>query len=369
MNRLALFFLLSTLVSCSTLYKWGARPPEKDREFFQVRWAKNLDTLYVTGNMPMTVGGVSSAQDILFVGSLDGTFRAVDVENGRDLWLQKESMPIAAPALIDQDQVFYGTQGGRLIVRHMLTGELKYAIDLGAPIESAPVLYQGRVVLYLRGHQVVCLDAITGKIIWNYRRAVPVTVTLQRTTRPLFIGDKVIVGFADGFAGALSLQEGTLLWEQKLVDTQKFVDVDLNPVLVDGLIVTGSPSGELKALDPGDGSIRRNFPISALSHPLLRSGNLIFGTADGELVFMDLTGAVLKRAKVSKRAINQVLWWKDCVVAITFAGELLALDPLTFNKVGRFALGNSQSAIFGDVALSEQGLGVLTTRNRLFFFE
>lgn len=370
MKRAALLLLcLGLLASCSTVQKWGVHAPENKRDFFRVRWAKQFDALYVTGNLPVTVGGVAMGESIVYAGSLDGVFHAVDSENGRELWSHKEASPIASVALVHNENVFYGTQGGRLVVRQAVTGELKYAIDLGAPIESAPVAHEGRLVVYLRGHQIVCLDALTGKIIWNYRRAVPITVTLQRTSRPLFAGDKVIVGFADGYAGALSLQEGTLQWEQRLVDIQKFVDVDLNPIMAEGLVITGSPSGQLKALDPASGAIRRNYPLGAMSQPILRGTSLVFGTDSGDIVFMSMDGEILKRHKVSKRPINQLVWWKENLVAITFGGELYALDPLSFKKLGRFSLGHDQSAVFGDMAVGETGLGVLSSRNRLFFFE
>lgn len=363
------FIGLLLLAGCSTAKRWGVKAPENKRDFFTVRWAKDLDSLYVTGNLPITVGGVVVGENIVYAGALDGKFYAIDAENGRELWHFQEPNPIAAPGLVLNGNIYYGTQGGRLVVRQGVTGELQFAIDLGAPIESAPVHHEGRLVVYLRGHQIVCLDAVTGKIIWNYRRAIPITVTLQRTSRPLFVGDKVIVGFADGYAGALSLQEGTLQWEQRLVETQKFVDVDLNPIEAQGMVVSGSPGGGLKALDPASGAIRRNFPESSLTQPFLRGESLVFGNDEGEIVFMSLDGSILRRQKVSKRPINQLLWWKDHLVAMTFGGDLIGLDPLSFKRVGTFSLGHSQSAVFGDYALSDAGLGVLSSRNRLYFFE
>ncbi|MBY0516955.1 MAG: PQQ-binding-like beta-propeller repeat protein [Bacteriovoracaceae bacterium] len=363
------FLVLIFLFGCSQFKNWDIKSPEHSKDFFTIRWAKNLDYTYQPGNLPITYGGVTVANDVIYAGALDGSFRAIDVENGRILWEHLEVKSIAAPALVYGDFIYYGTQSGRLLVRQAISGELKYAIDLGAPIESAPVYHEGRLVIYLRGHQIVCLDAETGKIIWNYRRAVPVTVTLQRTTKPLVIGNKIFVGFADGFAAALSLQEGSMLWEQKLVETQKFVDVDLNPILVDNLIITGSPSGELTGLDPNDGTIRRQFGLSALSHPMVRGQSLLFGNQAGEIVFMTTEGKVLKQKVVSKHGINQTWWWKDHVVAATFGGELLAIDPLTLEVKARFMLGNSQSAVFGDIAQDSQGLGIMSSRNRLYFFE
>ncbi len=356
-------------VSCAQVVPRGVRPPQREKKIFSVRWAKNYDSTYLPGNLPLTYGGVASTPELLFVGALDGGFEAIDVDTGRVLWHEQETKSLAMAPMLDGELVYYGTQTGRLIVRQQRSGELKYAIDLGAPIESAPLLAQGRLFVYLRGHQLVCLDAATGKIIWNYRRAIPVTVTLQRSTRPLVVKNSVIVGFADGFVGALSLQEGSLLWEQKIAQTQKFMDVDLNPVLMDGLVVTGPATGDLVGLDPASGAIRRRWPVQALSHPLLRPQSMVVGTSFGEVAFLGFTGEVLKKREVSKAGINHVMWWKDHVIAITLKGTLLALDPLTLDVVDRFELGHDQSAVFGDVALSTENLGVLTSRNRVFFFQ
>lgn len=364
-----LLFILLLVSGCSRLKDLNVKAPERETSFFKVRWAKNLDYTYRPGNLPLTYGGAAMSDDTVFAGALDGSFHAIDAENGRVMWKFQEPTPIAAPALAHEDTVYYGTQGGRLFARHQTSGELQYSIDLGAPIEAAPVFHQGRLIIYLRGHQIVCLDAKTGKIVWSYRRAVPVTVTLQRTSKPLVVGSKVIVGFADGYVGALSLQEGTLLWEKKVVETQKFVDVDLNPLFLENLIIVGAPYGELKALDPNDGSIKRQYTVMSMTHPLSRGQILVVGTANGEVIFLGLDGKIIKQGKVSKDAVNQVWWWKDHLVVSTFGNELLAIDPLSFEVVDKFGLGHAQSAVFGDVAQSATGLGILTSRNRLFFFE
>ena len=162
---------------------------------------------------------------------------------------------------------------------------------------------------------------------------------------------------------------GTLVWEKKIVETQKFVDVDLNPVVVDNLVLMGAPFGELRGLDPKDGTVKRQYTLSSLSHPILRGQVVVLGTASGDVIFMGVDGKVIKQANISKHSINQVWWWKDHLVVATFGNELLAVDPLSFEVMDKFSLGHVQSAVFGDVAQSPTGLGILTSRNRLFFFE
>ncbi len=363
MRLISLFIFL--LVGCAKL---KPHAPTKDERFFKVAWAKNLDSDYMSGNLPIGLGAPRVFNDIVYMGSTDGLMSAYDIETGRVLWSVQDNTELGGPAEFFKDHIVYGGLTGRLFVRHYLTGKLKYAIDLAAPIESAPVYYNERLIVYLRGHQIVHLDAETGKVLWVYKRAVPVTTTLQRTTKPLILGNKIILGFADGFVGALSMDEGILLWETKIVENSKFVDVDLNPILAGGMIITGSPSGELKAINPDNGAVARSYGLSVMAHPLLKGEQLVLGTNDGEVVLMNVNGDVLKRAQISKQPVSAVMWWKDTIVAASFDGYLWAIDPLTMKVIDSFALGYTYSSIFSDLVVQEDFMAIYSSRNRLYLF-
>lgn len=362
------FFLLGLafFMGCGS-YRLTA--PIKKATFFNNIWSKNLDSQYVSGNLPIGLGAPRIFNDIVYMGSLDGIMTAYDIESGRVLWKENEKTPLNGPVEFFKDHIAYGGLNGRLFVRHYLSGKLKYAIDLAAPVESAPVFHQDHLFIYLRGHQLVHMDAETGKILWVYKRAVPVNTTLQRTSKPLLVGNKVIVGFADGFLGALSMDEGLLLWETKLAENSKFVDIDLNPIVAGGLIISGSPSGELKAVNPDNGAISRTFDLSVMAHPLLRGEQLILGTNDGEIVIMSLNGDILKKVKVSKQAISAVTWWKETLIVASFDGRIQAVDPQTMTVIDHFNLGYDYSAIFSDIVATDDFLALYSSRNRLYLFQ
>ncbi len=342
------YLLLTALFCLMGCGSFKPHAPEKKTTFLNNIWSKNLDTEYVSGNLPIGLGAPRIFNDIVYMGSLDGVMSAYDVESGRVLWSQDEKTPLNGPVEFFNDHVVYGGLSGRLFVRHYLTGKLKYAIDLSAPVESAPVFHK--------------------EIIWVYKRAVPVTTTLQRTTKPLILGNKVIVGFADGFIGALSMAEGLLLWETKLVENSKFVDVDLNPILAGDMIISGSPEGELKAINPESGAIVRTFGVSVMAHPLLKGEQLILGTNEGEVIIMNLNGEVLKKTKVSKQPISAVTWWKQMLIVASYDGKIQAVDPLTMKVIDHFNLGNDYSAIFSDIVTTEDFLALYSSRNRLYLF-
>lgn len=362
-----LFLLLSLLITSSCSLKLVA--PKQEEKVLTVSWSKNLDLEYRSGNLPIGLGSPRIYEDMVFMGTLAGEMNAYDLESGRLIWSEKENTPLGAPVLFFDDHVGYGGESGRFFVRHYLTGKLKYAVDLGAPIESAPVYHKGRLLIYLRGHQLAQLDAQTGKVIWVYRRAVPITTTLQRTSTPLVIGSKIILGFADGFAAALSFEEGLLLWETRIASGTKFVDVDLNPILINGLVITGSSSTELTALNPDSGVINQTYPLISVAHPLLVNEQLLLGTNEGEVHLMSLSGELLKSLKVSQLGISALAWWKGYIVAASFDGVLYAIDPLVMKVVDQFSLGHAYSAIYSDLVNNDSHLAVYSSRNRLYIFK
>jgi outer membrane protein assembly factor BamB len=165
------------------------------------------------------------------------------------------------------------------------------------------------------------------------------------------------------------MDEGLLVWETKLIETSKFVDVDLNPILAGGLVICGSPSGELKALNPENGAISRSFGFSVMAHPILKGEQLILGTNDGEVLVMGLDGKVLKQVKVSSQPVSALTWWKDYLIVASFDGVISAIDPLGLKVIDKFNLGYDFSAIFSDIATNDDFMALYSSRNRLYLFQ
>lgn len=343
--------------------------PQKENKVLTVAWNKNLDLEYRSGNLPIGLGAPRIYEDMVFMGTLDGHMNAYDLETGRVVWSEQEGTALGAPVVYFNDHVGYGGESGRFFVRHYLTGKLKYAVDLGSPIESAPVFHNGRLLIYLRGHQIAQLDAETGKVIWVYKRAIPITTTLQRTSKPLMVGNKIILGFADGFAAALSFEEGLLLWETRIASGAKFVDVDLNPVFTKGTVIMGSPSANLVAMNPDSGAVSQTYTLTSASHPVLVNEQLLIGTNDGEVVLMSLSGEILKRLKVSPLAISAIAWWKGHIIAASLDKNIYAIDPLEMKIVDNFSLGHAYSAVYSDLIVNDLYLAVYSSRNRLYLFK
>jgi outer membrane protein assembly factor BamB len=335
---------------------------------FNLRWAKNLDPSYNSGNLPIGTASPFIYEDILYQGNLSGQMVAYDLDRGVEIWKAQEDQPINGKAAIFGDYLVYGTMSGRIYSRHYLTGKLQYATDLGEPIESELSVSQGRMYAHLRNHKIVAMDAATGKILWGYRRSVPYVTTLQRVSTVMPYQDKLIVGFADGHVVALTRDEGVVAWEQKIAEGVKFVDVDVEPIYFNGQIVVGSASGRMRFINPENGLILKMVELTIAHAPIKSGDDLIVGTIFGEVARIDKDGKILINRKITNAGISSIVAWKKGLAVATMSGKIYYLNSKNLTINDEFELGSDQSAVFGHLQTNNKYLAVYSSRNRLYVF-
>lgn len=366
--RLPFYFILVFLFSCSKL---GIHPEavKEPPKVFKAAWIKNLDVPYSTGNLPIGLQSPLISEQMLYMGYNGGAMFAYDLSNGREVWQKVEGHPYHSAPISLGKNLIYGNIEGRLFSRDRLSGELAYAVDLGSAIESQPVHFNGRILVHTRNHKIVCLDAETGKILWAYKRSIPFLTTLQRASRPVVLNNKVFVGFADGFVASFTLEEGVLLWESKVVDGNKFIDVDTHPLVFRGKLIVGSQTGQLTVLNPIGGIVERKLPLSVSRTPVIVGNTLVVGTTEGELVVLDDRFNIINRLQVTKHGVTSMGVWKELLIASTTGGELIAVKRDLSEIVEKFNFGHSSSALFGRLEISQGKLAAYSSRNRLYVFE
>lgn len=336
---------------------------------FHPVWFKNLDPEYETGNLPIALNSPLIHEGLVYVGKNSGSMMAFELSNGRKVWEKEDKGAYHSSPLPFKDQIIYGTVEGRVYSRHYLTGQIKYSVDLDSSVESPPVFYKGRMFFHLRNHKVFCLDIATGKILWAYKRSVPYLTTLQRVSTPTAHNNRLYVGFADGYVASFGVEDGVLLWERKIANGSKFVDVDMTPVIQGNRLFISSLSSELNVLNVQTGALLQTVPLTPSRSPLLTEGGVVLGTLDGELVLLDKGLVEVVRKKISDYSISSIEDWKNHYVVSTAGKSVFFVDKANFNIVEKFDLGHSSSAVFGETQVREGKLAFLSSRNRLYVFE
>lgn len=346
--------------------------PEKipaQSSFFKAVWTKNLDPISNAGNLPISLQAPAIDDGMVFIGDNRGFFRAYELENGREVWSANDGSEFHSMPVVFNEKVIYGTVEGRVISRNAKSGEVIYNVDLGSPVETVGTIYKGKILFQLRSHQIFCLDVETGKILWGFKKSVPYLTTLQRASTPVVFNNKVYAGFADGTIGVLNIDEGVLIFETKLSDASKFLDVDVTPFFLDDKLYAGSASGNVAMIDPNSGKILRKAEFTSLRAPLVYKDQLIYGTSSGDLVFCDKNLNVLKTYKLSPNvALTSLALFKGNLVVGNLKGEVTAFSLDKEEVKTKFEFGHSYSAIFSDFVSKEDHLIVVSSRNRVFAF-
>ena len=361
-----ILFLVVFLTGCGLLDWIRQERPAKKPAILS--WIKNNDPPYETGNLPIALNSPLIFRGILYAGKNDGHMVAYELENGRMIWQKYDRGNYHSSPIAYGDYIIYGTTEGRVYVRHHLTGDLKYSVDLDASIESNAVIHNGRLLFHLRNYKIFCLDVETGKVLWAYKRSIPYPTTSQRVSKPHIWKNRLFVGLADGNMAAFSLEDGQLLWESKIAIGDRFIDVDTTPLLVDGQLFASSLSGSLSVLDPTTGAIIRRLNYNILRAPLVEKNRILLGTSDGRIVHLDRHFNLIRQKKLSNMALASMKYWKNHLAVTTMAGEFFLVNPLSFEILFRKHLGHSHSTVFGDLETGEGNLAFISSRNRLYVF-
>src|SRR4029079_7686250 len=111
-----------------------------------------------------------------------------------------------------EDLVAFGSKNGRVFVVTAERGVPVWSYDLGGELRVQPTVAQGRLLITNARNQLVALDALTGKWLWQYTRDFPVQMTILGHAGVTVRGSIAYVGFSDGFICAVQLEDGLLAW-------------------------------------------------------------------------------------------------------------------------------------------------------------
>jgi len=316
--------------------------------------------------------GPASANGLVFAASYGGDLVAVNLNNGRRVWLKKLSTPLSAGPAAGFGMVVVGSSKGWIIALDAASGRELWHMRVNSELLSAPSISEKVVVVRSVDGRLHGLDAATGKSLWSVEQQVP-RLSLRGTAIPIIAKDVAVSGFDNGKVMAVNLTTGDTLWDTALAsphgrtELDRLVDIDSSVRVVgdnvfaagfqgrtamialdsgqiwwahdmssyrglavdeDDLFVTQS-DGIVVALRQRDGSeIWRNTALKrrGLSAPAVTSRAVAVADYQGYLHWLDkATGVLVARERVAKyRVSNPPVAENDTVVVLTDAGNLAA---------------------------------------------
>jgi outer membrane protein assembly factor BamB len=261
MPRLLTWLLILSLLSGCSMFggKDNADPPA---ELVDFESSLNIETLWDTsiGGMQGQYLGIRPAvsYERLFLADPEGQVVALNRETGERLWRVELDVPISGGPGLVGDLVLVGTAEAELIALDVETGEQRWRQRVSSEVLSTPAGESGIVVVRTIDDRINGFNAAGGENRWSYDQTVPV-LTLRGNSSPIVHNGRVIVGFANGKLVGLSLDSGKPIWETVIAtshgrsELERVVDLDADPVLVEGVVYGAGFQSELAAVSEGTG--------------------------------------------------------------------------------------------------------------------
>ncbi|QSG13424.1 WD40/PQQ-like beta propeller repeat containing protein (plasmid) [Halapricum desulfuricans] len=274
-------------------------------------------------------GPINENRDDVYALSLDG----------EEKW-RYESGEIRSPSLaIDEDVLIAcesfdgrfqeGDDYGLITALDRFTGTVKWQIETGHVIFSAPTIVGGTVYVGSHDSNLYAIDIRSGTIEWRFETNAEIFTTPSVANGTVYFGS----GRKDAHIYAVDTKTGREQWRFKTGEYEDFVSAydeggifNAMPIK-NGVLYAGGIDERLYALDADSGAEKWNFKAkgSINSSPAVNTDNVFFSTSDDIIYAVNTSdGALNWKAEVPTSKNTRPILAEDTL--LLGAGILRAFD-------------------------------------------
>jgi outer membrane protein assembly factor BamB len=272
---------------------------------------------------------------VLYVGSADGNFYAVDAKSGAERWRFKTGGGISSSPAVSGGNAFFSSRDGFLYAVDTRTGRQRWRLPLGKDLGernywdyylSSPVVAGQTLFIGAGNGHVRAVDIRNGKVRWSF----PTSARVRAT--PAVSGDNVVFATMDGHVYAVGAKDGAQRWKFATQGAgNKFEDngndttsVSASPSVSDGIVTVGGRDGFAYGINLADGSLRWKITHDGSSWILATA------IADGT-AYIASGSAMIVQAVDLKSGVEK---WRHKTGGAVFSSLTIAGDVLYFADLG-----------------------------------
>jgi len=356
MNKFLIIAVGLIAVSCSSK---NIHPELTENKKVLVRqWTFNTGKEFIPGNRGIEHSNAALFENTLVFGNESIGLVAMYPKLKLVRWVLPIPNGISSEIEIANRTVFFGGGDGFVYAVDIDTGIVKWRYEVRTPWISKPEFAQGRLFFTAATDQLYSLDAGSGEWIWSYKGRSNAKATIMGSSSPIVADNRVIVGMSNGYAVAVSLNEGKLVWQERLHTGAKFSDVDAKPILSGGRLYLPSYDGALYALDPKNGKVIWKFDAGGATEVSITGNTLILPSSDGKIYALAAdTGKKLWDFRLDGGVPTQVSVTDKLLIFGSSHQYLYALDKESGKPLFRFNAGYEQG-FYGPPVFSESNNSV-----------
>jgi outer membrane protein assembly factor BamB len=251
----------------------------------QLQWKAALDR----SRERWEVTATTVANGVVHVGS-NSYIAAFDAQSGKKLW---DTRFLKNGDWTPSAYTIPTVAAGKVLLFHLRYGAIALDEKTGATAwqlegEFNGCAVNGDTIITIRNNVLVALVVDSGKQLWAGKEKLR-----SSASKPLLIGDRVVVGTADGRICVVSAKDGSLTWSSQtgpsLTSLQPYQrggsDVNSSAAVYRDVVYVGASDGRLHALALSNGEKLGAYDLGVpiASSPVIADGTLYIGGYDGNL--------------------------------------------------------------------------------------
>ncbi|MDE2563454.1 MAG: PQQ-binding-like beta-propeller repeat protein [Sphingomonadales bacterium] len=271
----------------------------------------------------------------LFVYDTAGVIHAFDAKNGGRLWSVSFHSKANTNALFGggvsyaDNRVYVTTGLGEVAQLDAASGKELWRVQTGMPLRGSPTVAYGAVYVMTQDNQILALSLDDGSTLWNESGA-PGQTGVFGVAAPAVGQSTVLAGYSTGELVAYRYENGRQLWNDALARTSiatsvsTLTDIDADPIIDSGRVFALGQGGRMAAYELVTGQRIWELSLAGISTPAV-AGDWIFTLTDQDklLCIAKATGKV--------RWVTQLQNWENVRKkkgAIYWTGPVLANSRL-----------------------------------------
>jgi outer membrane protein assembly factor BamB len=180
-----------------------------------------------------------------------GFLIAMNARTGRPKW-RFNAQPIESSPLLRNGKLYVGSWDGNVYALNAKTGRKVWAYQTGDRVNNSAAYFKGRIYIANDSGTVYALNAGTGKLAWSASEA-----TEFFYAAPVAAYGRIYIGSTDGTMYVYGAKTGNLLWAKPLGTY-----IYGSAAIYDRKVYVGTYDGKFYALDAGTGDVvwQRDMP-------------------------------------------------------------------------------------------------------------
>ena len=289
-----------------------------------------------TGGFESEPGGFRVVVDngVVYTASEKGKVSAYAADTGKRLWEADTDKRLSGGPGLAGLLVLVGTGDGEVIALDRRDGSERWVTRLSGEVLAPPRGTDSIVIVRCFDGRVYGLAADSGQRMWVQQTSVP-TLSLRGTGGPVIVAGNALVGLDNGKLMSLDINTGEVAWESVVsvplgrTELERLVDVDAEPLEVDGTVYAVSYSGDLVAMDFGRGRSAWRSEVASITGLAMAKDDLYVSSRTGEVVAIDrATGTVIWRQKsLMYRELTRPVVHKGVIAVADLDGYVHWISP------------------------------------------